>query len=201
MKQALFWTVGIAILLLVALYLLVFSQQSEIKTIISTQDTDLAGEQVVVPVDLSIKTVPTLSTESSEWSTYISSDALVSFRYPPEFTVKEENNECEYCPEIVFEHGDERLWFGKVPPGSENHCETLLQHSELVVEDMQTVIWYEYINTDSEDCSQAGDIHGFKATTEVGTAIYYLDYLPHFQDSINPEQLFVQMAKTIQVHQ
>lgn len=178
-----------------AAYILIFSRQDEI--------AELTDPEVMVETVAPVEDSPTISlqptpSESIETTQYTSADGLVTFAYPDFFAVKQVDTECSFCPELVLENNDDRLWFGTQPPGSKTQCEQILQHHELPINDT-TVIWYEYKNNQTEECSGAGSIHGYKATVEVGTTIYYIDYLPTLGDIAAQQELFLRMARSITV--
>ncbi|NCS97340.1 MAG: hypothetical protein GW762_02000 [Candidatus Pacebacteria bacterium] len=186
----------------VAAYILIFSRQAEIEQLIDTTNNDTSVSEVTLvalPQDASSQPVVIQDPNTFETTRYYSADGNLSFEYPSYFLVKQKDTECSFCPELVLENEDDRLWFGTLPPGSENHCEDILQHNELPVGDM-TVIWYEYTNSQTEECNQAGAIHGFKATAELGTTIYYLDYLPVSDAATNQQEEFLQMVRSISLH-
>lgn len=202
MKQTLFLLCILLGGVAIAAYVLIFSRQDEIAELtdpVVVTETQIPEATTTVEDSAIPSPVPD-SQEIAETTQYTSADGFVTFAYPDYFSVKQVDTECSFCPELVLENGDDRLWFGTQPPGSKNRCEQILQHNELPVHDT-TVIWYEYRNDQTEECSAAGSIHGFKATVEVGTTIYYIDYLPTLGDVGSQQQLFLQMAQSIVVNQ
>lgn len=198
MKQTLFLLLILLGGVVLAAYILIFSRQEEIAELTDTtvlEDVSTSTprlDQELMPTSQG-KTV----SDFTESTYYTSADGHVTFAYPAHFSVKQVDADCSFCPELVLESGDDRLWFGTQPPGSQNRCEQILQHNEFLGADATTIIWYEYRNTQTEECSQAGNIHGFKATVEVGTTIYYIDYLPTFGDPIDQQTTFLQIARSI----
>jgi hypothetical protein len=174
--------------------MLVTSGKQEVQELTNLDASPQVAVVTASPLPLASPIVDTSTTIP-----YTSSDGTVSFAYPAYFSLKQSDPDCSFCPELVLENEDERLWFGTLPPGSQTKCEAILQHHELPAEDA-TVIWYEYQNKNTEECSQAGDIHGFKATVEADATIYYVDYLPDFSAGLNQEEIFLEIARSIRLH-
>ncbi|MCB9800582.1 MAG: hypothetical protein H6773_00140 [Pseudomonadales bacterium] len=198
MKQTLLPLIGLVGAIAIAVYILIFSRQAEIATITDVTDPSPSAETVEVSSPLPVAEENPLPAMEISMTRYTSANDVVEFAYPDYFTVKQSEPECPYCPELVLENEDERLWFGTWPPGATTHCEEIKQHHELPSGDT-IVIWYEYVSPDTEECQQTGNIHGYKATVEVDGTAYYIDYLPDPASSVDHQPLFLEIAKTLKV--
>lgn len=196
MKQTLFLLLALIGGISLVTYYLVTSGKEEIQEFTTAEASPMAGEMIASPLPPASPQI----LDDAHMIPYTSADGRVSFSYPAYFSLKQSDPDCTFCPELVLENEDERLWFGTLPPGSETKCEEILQHNELPADDT-TVIWYEYTNKDTEECSQTGDIHGFKATVEADATIYYVDYLPSFTGIQNKQDEFLDIARSIRLLQ
>ncbi len=200
MKQTLLPLIGIFGAIAIVAYVLIFSRQAEIATLTKNAQSSPNVQAVIASPSLPVHDVVAAQEPERNVTTtaYHSANGVISFAYPDYFVVKQSDPDCSFCPELVLENGDERLWFGTLPPGATTHCEEIVQHHELPSGET-TIIWYEYESPDTEECSQAGNIHGFKASVEVEGTTYYVDYLPDPLSSSNHEVLFLEIARSLRV--
>jgi hypothetical protein len=176
-------TILLIIVLVVAfLYFFVFSRQSQIQETIArvagVQSTQVP-EAVPTELELTADTaVPKGEQPEPQFQTYVSQSAALSFQYPSSFTVKAENPDCSYCPELVLERGDERLWFGTLPPEEDIRCEKITSEQFKTVAGQQILIYTYEVPTDDEYCQSMGlETGGVKATFNSQGKAYYFDYL------------------------
>lgn len=198
LKQTLVPLIGVLGAIAIAVYILIFSRQAEIATITDQAEPSPSAETVTISSPLpALEETPT-SVMDLSMTPYLSANDAVEFAYPDYFTVKQSEPECLYCPELVLENEDERLWFGTWPPETSTHCEEIKQQHELPSGE-STVIWYEYVSPDTEECRQTGVIRGYKASLEIDGTTYYIDYLPDPASSLDHQPLFLEIAKTLRV--